>query len=111
MQLFISFSKPALSKISPITTANAKVKIAYITVAFTPKKASISVMIAGFKIGDVSKKEIAPQNGAPLLNKPTSTGIVEQEQNGVTAPRRAPRMLFSPFLGVVRMRFIRSCET
>lgn len=67
-------------------------------------------MIAGFKIGDVSKRETAPQNGVPLLNKPISTGIVEQEQNGVTAPNKAPRTLFSPFLGVVRMRLIRSYE-
>ena len=77
-------------------------------VAFTPKNASISVMIAGFKMGEVSRKEIAPQKGAPLLNKPTSTGIVEQEQKGVTAPSSAPRTLFSPLRGVVSIFLMRS---
>lgn len=65
-------------------------------VAFTPKKASISVRIAGFKIGEVSKNDTVPLNGAPLLNNPTNTGIVEQEQNGVTAPNSAPNILSRP---------------
>ena len=66
--------------------------------------------MAGLRMGDVIKNDMAPEKGAPLLKSPTSTGMVEHEQNGVTAPSRAPRTLFSPFLGVVRIRLIRSCE-
>ena len=89
-------------------TANRNVNTVYMTVAFSPKKANIRVMIAGFSIGDVSRNETAPLNGAPLLNSPTNTGIVEQEQNGVTAPNKAPKTLFKNFRGVVNTRLIRS---
>ena len=47
-------------------------------------------MMAGFKTGEVSKKETAPANGARLFISPTNTGIVEHEQNGVTNPIQAP---------------------
>ena len=45
-------------------------------------------MMAGLRMGDVIKNDMAPENGAPLLKSPTSTGMVEHEQNGVTAPER-----------------------
>ena len=47
--------------------------------------------IAGFIIGDAKRKAIEVEKGAFDLTKPTNNGIVEQEQNGVTPPRRAPQ--------------------
>lgn len=67
--------------------------------------------MAGFRMGEVSKNEMAPEKGAPLLNRPTSTGMVEHEQNGVMAPSRAPRTAFSILCGRVRRRLIRSFDT
>ena len=46
--------------------------------------------MAGLRMGDVIKNDMAPENGAPLLKSPTSTGMVEHEQNGVTASSAAP---------------------
>lgn len=67
-------------------------------------------MIAGFKIGEVNKKETTPEKGAPLLIKPINTGIVEQEQNGVTEPKSAPKKLFKTGRFVVRVVCIVSLE-
>ncbi|GAB1824820.1 hypothetical protein TURTL08_01200 [Turicimonas sp. TL08] len=47
--------------------------------------------MAGFIIGDAKRKAIEVEKGAFELTKPTNNGIVEQEQNGVTPPRRAPQ--------------------
>ena len=37
-------------------------------------------MIAGLRIGEVNRKDIIPEKGAPLLIRPTRIGTVEQEQ-------------------------------
>ena len=66
--------------------------------------------MAGFKTGDVRRNEIIPQKGAPLCRSPVSTGIVEQEQNGVITPRIAPKTLFKGFTGVESIFFIRIGE-
>ena len=80
-------------------TAKTKVNKVYKTAALIPKKAAIRVMMAGFKTGEVNKKETAPANGARLFISPTKTGIVEQEQNGVTNPIHAPNTALMTLLG------------
>ena len=63
-------------------------------------------MMAGFKTGEVNKKETAPANGARLFISPTKTGIVEQEQNGVTNPIHAPNTaLMTDLIGTVQPPF------
>ena len=54
--------------------------------------------IAGFIIGDAKRKAIEVEKGAFDLTKPTNNGIVEQEQNGVTPPRRAPQLADKKFI-------------
>lgn len=44
--------------------------------------------MAGLRMGDVIKNDMAPEKGAPLLKSPTKTGMVEHEQNGVTCTER-----------------------
>src|SRR5215216_801499 len=44
----------------------------------------------GSSSGDANRKVIVGPKGAPLLRSPARTGMVEHEQNGVTAPRAAP---------------------
>ena len=68
-------------------------------------------MMAGFRMGEVMRNDIAPENGAPLLNRPTSTGMVEHEQKGVTLPSSAPSMAFSTLCGRVSRRLMRSFDT
>ncbi len=68
-------------------------------------------MMAGFRMGDVIKNDIAPEKGAPLLKRPTKTGMVEHEQNGVTAPRAAPSTALVSLCGRDRMRLMRSFDT
>jgi hypothetical protein len=106
----ISFSIPILSSKVPIITAKEKVKPVYIRVAFRPKKVRNRAIIAGFKIGDDIKKDIAPLKGASLLNNPTRIGMVEQEQKGVNAPKAAPIILLTPLLGVESIRLILSLD-
>ncbi|SHD77819.1 protein of unknown function [[Clostridium] ultunense Esp] len=79
-------------------------------VALRPKNVKNNAIIAGFNIGDVNKNDIVPEKGAPLFKSPTKIGTVEQEQKGVTAPRIAPNILFSPFLGVVSILLILSFD-
>lgn len=91
-------------------TAKTKVNKVYKTVALRPKKAAIKVMTAGFKTGEVSKKETAPANGARLFISPTNTGIVEHEQNGVTNPIQAPSTALITLLGRLSQPSIRFCD-
>jgi hypothetical protein len=101
---------PSLSRKTPMITANAKVNATYTAVVLRPKNIKNNAIIPGFSKGEDIRKDIAPQNGAPLLNSPTRTGIVEHEQKGVRAPSAAPSMLFNPFLGAERIVFIFSVD-
>ncbi len=76
-----------------------------------PKNTSRSAIIAGLSIGEVIRNEIAPEKGAPLLKRPTKTGMVEHEQNGVTAPSAAPRIALVTLCGRESMRLMRSLDT
>lgn len=44
-------------------------------------------------IGDEIRNENVTPRGSPALVKPMKRGMDEQEQNGVTVPRRAATML------------------
>ncbi len=48
-----------------------------------------SAMMAGLRMGDVIKNDMAPENGAPLLKSPTSTGWWSMSRTA--SPPRAPR--------------------
>lgn len=48
--------------------------------------------MTGFNNGEDIKNEIDGPKGAPEPNKPTKMGIVEQEQNGVSAPNNVPEI-------------------
>jgi len=68
-------------------------------------------MMAGLRMGDVIRNDMAPEKGAPLLKSPTKTGMVEHEQNGVTAPSAAPRTALVSLCGRESMRLMRSFDT
>ncbi len=65
--------------------------IAYNKVTFQPKVTHISPTIMGLSNGETNKKVRVGPNPAFADNNPRSMGIVEQLQNGVTAPNRAAR--------------------
>jgi len=90
---FTSLSRPNRSHTIPATTARANTNILYTRVTLHPNKVRKSPMIMGFKTGEVNKNDILAPKGAPAFSKPTKTGIVEQEQNGVRAPKKAPKIL------------------
>ena len=59
---------------------------------FHPNKAHNINIISGFINGEAIKKLIAGPKGTLEFNRPASIGIVEQEQNGVTAPNIIPNI-------------------
>ena len=65
--------------------------IAYNKVTFQPKVTHINPTIMGLSNGETNKKVRVGPNPAFADNKPRNIGIVEQLQNGVTAPNRAAR--------------------
>ena len=65
--------------------------IAYNKVTFQPKVIHISPTIMGLSNGETNKKVRVGPNPAFADNNPRNMGIVEQLQNGVTAPNRAAR--------------------
>ena len=71
------------------------------------KEASISIE-AMSTIGEEIKKEKVIPMGKPARVKPINMGTLEQEQKGVTVPKRVAMIL--PFMPskLERMRFVRS---
>ncbi|OQB28250.1 MAG: hypothetical protein BWY13_00081 [Euryarchaeota archaeon ADurb.Bin190] len=49
--------------------------------------------ITGLSKGEANRNAIADAKGTPALSIPRRSGMVEQEQKGVRAPKPAPRML------------------
>jgi hypothetical protein len=47
-------------------------------------------MATSLMSGEVSKKDIVIPTGIPAEVKPRNTGMLEQEQNGVIAPKLEP---------------------
>src|SRR5699024_266855 len=68
----------------------ARVKIVYTTAVCQPKMIPMPPTMTGLSRGDEMRKVIAVWKATPALSIPTSMGSVEQEQNGVTAPKASP---------------------
>lgn len=81
---------------------------AYIAVGTGPMRAARRERITGFKRGEASRKAMQAANGIPALSRPTRIGIVEQEQKGVSAPKKPPRTVEVPSPRPARVRLIRS---
>ncbi len=63
-----------------------------------PIRVHISIRITGLSSGEAIKNDIDGPNGAFDVSKPANMGIVEQEQNGVIAPKPVPyKYPFHPF--------------
>ncbi len=73
--------------------------IAYNKVTFQPKVTHISPTIMGLSNGETNKKVRVDQTRLSLDDDPRSMGIVEQLQNGVTAPEQSSQEIASPFSG------------
>ena len=57
-------------------------------------------------IGEVIKKVNVTPKGTPASKKPINIGIDEQEQNGVTAPKKeANKYALNPFLPIQLFTF------
>ena len=66
--------------------------ITYIAVALTPKVPRNIATATSFTRGEVIRKENVTPKGSPPFTNPMNRGIDEQEQKGVTVPRRAAMM-------------------
>jgi len=66
------------------------VMMQYMRVSDGPRKARIRKTMIGFRRGDANRKAMHAPKGTFELIRPTRRGIVEQEQNGVSAPKKAP---------------------
>ena len=55
-----------------------------------PRRSAIKLKITGLRRGEEIRKDITAPNCAPALSKPSTIGIVEHEQKGVSAPKPAP---------------------
>jgi hypothetical protein len=59
-------------------------------------------------MGDEIRKEKVTPRGTPASTNPIKSGTAEQEQNGVTMPRSAARILLINSFLCERMRLVRS---
>ena len=57
-------------------------------VVLSPNKPTNKPMATSFTKGEVIKKEKVTPKGIPPLTKPINKGTDEQEQKGVTTPKR-----------------------
>jgi len=58
--------------------------------------------------GDDIRKENVTPIGSPAFVNPMKIGIEEQEQNGVTVPNKAPKILPAIPLNLLKIRFVLS---
>lgn len=84
-------SNPRESRIILASTETPAAIIAYNKVTFQPKVTHINPTIMGLSNGETNKKVRVGPNPVFADNNPRNMGIVEQLQNGVTAPNRAAR--------------------
>ena len=84
-------SNPRESRTMLARTETPAAIIAYNNVTFQPKVIHISPTIMGLSSGETNKKVRVGPNPAFADNNPRNIGIVEQLQNGVTAPNKAAR--------------------
>src|SRR3989338_6944077 len=90
------FSSFIFSKMIPERVPINKPLTTYKTVIFQPKKPSIKTTRYSLIRGDVIRKENETPSGIPASKKPKNRGMEEQEQNGVTAPKREAAKLPTP---------------
>ena len=74
---------------------------AYINVALSPNSPKNMATATSFTKGDVIKNEKVTPNGIPPFTKPINSGIDEQEQKGVIAPKNEAKKYCSPYSFVV----------
>src|SRR5699024_10566408 len=67
--------------------------------------------ITGFNKGEAIKKEMDGPKGAPEPNNPANIGMVEHEQNGVSAPNCVPEILLVALLPLCKILLIFSSVT
>src|SRR5699024_12395053 len=78
---------------------------------FKTKSFHNKITLTGFNNGDEIKKDMDGPKGAPELNRPAKIGIVEQEQNGVSAPNNVPDIYPVALLPFCKILFIFSSVT
>jgi hypothetical protein len=66
-------------------------------VAFHPKSPQNSAIAISLIRGELIRKAKVTPKGIPPLTKPMNRGMEEQEQKGVTAPRRTARKYSNPY--------------
>ena len=75
---------------------------------FQPKMLISSTRLPRSTIGEEIKKEKVTPRGRPALVKPINSGMEEQEQNGVTVPKRAAMQFAMMPWNRPRIFFVRS---
>ena len=66
-------------------------------VVFIPNKPTNNPIATSLTKGEVIKKEKVTPNGIPPLTKPINNGTDDQEQKGVTTPKRLATRYSSPY--------------
>lgn len=66
-------------------------------VVLIPNKPTNKPIATSLTKGDVIKKEKVTPKGIPPLTKPINKGTDEQEQNGVTTPKRLAVRYSNPY--------------
>lgn len=77
--------------VPPITAITSPI-MTYTMATLVPKMLISSTRLPKSTIGEEIRKENVTPKGRPALVKPINSGMDEQEQNGVTVPKRAPMM-------------------
>ena len=78
------------------------------TATFAPKMLIKRMRLPKSTIGDEIRKENVTPRGSPALVKPINNGMDEQEQKGVTVPRRADMILAPTPWNRPNIRLLRS---
>ena len=98
----------SFSIIVPPATAIIKPTTTYTTATFGPKILMSRTRLPKSTIGEEIKKENVTPRGKPALVKPINNGMDEQEQKGVTVPRRAAIIFAQIPLNRPKIRLLRS---
>src|SRR5699024_9245009 len=108
--LYVS-AKLSFENTSPAKMLKILSTIKYTSAIFQPKSAQSMKIITGFINDAAINKLIDGPNGTFEFNNPARIGIVEQEQNGVTAPKNVPSIYFTALFGRFKNRLIFSSDT
>ena len=89
-------SKCILPKIKPPIQPNRMPLTTYNTVACSPKDPKNIATATSFTKGEVMRNASVTPSGMPPFTNPMNSGIDEQEQNGVIAPKTDAKRYCSP---------------